>query len=131
MVGKPACQSEIQLEVAWFTFCAADFTWAPCQDTVYTVSIQKCFSPKLKALQDACILSYHSLASDNLTFLCFCACLIPLSLLLFFFASIQQFTPALVLLFCLCFCLSSIGLFSVCVYILSVVSASACLCICL
>lgn len=87
MAGKPACQTEIPLQAAPapLLFCIADFTWAPCQDTVDVVSIEKCFSPKLKASQDALILSYHSLASDDSTFLCCFACPFPLSLFLFFF----------------------------------------------
>lgn len=66
----PAWQTEIPRLAARtpLLLCIADFTWAPCQ--VYTVSIKKCFNPKLKVLQDALILRYHSLASDDLTFLC-------------------------------------------------------------
>lgn len=84
MVGKAACQTEIPLQAAPapLLFCIADFTWAPCQDTVYIVN-REVFKPK--ALKDTLIPDYHSLASDDLTFRCCFACPFPLSLLLFFF----------------------------------------------
>lgn len=101
---KRLVSSEILLQTVMIQllFCVTDFTWALCQCSLST-----------EVVQDALILSYHSLASDNLTFLCCFACLIPLSVFLFFF-------PCWI-----CICLSSSSAFSP----LSGSSPAACVCL--
>lgn len=80
-------------------FCSlshrVDFTWARHQDPVYMFSMET----RISALQDALILSYHSLASDDWTFLCWSACLFPFVYVTVFpvcvkFSRRRQLSPA-------------------------------------
>lgn len=62
--GKPTRRTKISLQIAPAStlFCIADFTWAPCQDTVYTASTERCLSPDRRpygALLSSAIAVWH------------------------------------------------------------------------